>query len=215
MTVNAARASKPFWKGPAGDYIDQVVAQENFSLFNKKMGNLSVRTDPPVATYRGRQPYSGTKAQPTQAELRYYAVTLWGALFAPDQHGDVRPAFEFVNVGKYSVSTSSNQRKLFSAVDDAPRRYTPCLVIDPENTGGRHWEPRDWTAMQVALDWCMENNVRGNFQRQVATPAEVMGYRVDAQASLRLAAASRSQPDLARAIGADAFWLLETQRRTP
>ena len=188
------------------DYIDAVVTQEDFGFFNKKMGNLSVRTNPQTATYRrrGGGDYAGTRAQPTQAELRYYTVTLWGALFAPDKHGAVRPFFEFVNVGKYSTSTSANQRKVFSAVDDAPRRYTPCLVIDPVNTGGRHWEPRDWTVMQVALDYCQENGVRGGFGGAPSTPDNPFGW--PRKGSIRL---------VAQALGADAFWLLETQTRTP
>lgn len=210
------------------DYIDAVVAQEDFGFFNKKMGNLSVHTEPPVATYRRRNQadaYFGTRPQPTRAELRYYAVSLWGALFAPS-HDDPtpRPRLEFVNVGRYSVSTSSNQRKLYTAIEHAGRAYTPVLVIDPKNTGGQHWDPGyDWVApMSVALDWCAENGLYAGFGGAPSTVDNPWGWPSSRKRSPEYAEYERTQA-LARqggallgyAFNADAFWILETPARKP
>lgn len=204
------------------DYIEQVVGQEDFDFFTKRLGNLSVETIPRLQSPRRMPGYDrtvhGARRIPLQATLQYYAATLWGAQFEVDpneapemaDYFRIRPAFEFVNVGRYSTSTSTNQRKVFTAIDNAPRRYTRCLVIDPTDTGGKHWDPgSDWVApMQVALDWCAENGCRGPFPTRATLGPN--GRWLD---SWKLAREGGRL--LGGQFNADAFWMLETQNRTP
>lgn len=186
------------------DFIEQVVGQEALPGFHVRKGaaqtirngNLSVRFGEPGSERR---------------MLYFYEACLWGAQFheVPTPYetkagkhvlrSDMRPHFEFVNVGKYSASTSSNQSDIFRAVRNAPRRYTPCLVIVPIDTGGFHWSPPDdWTGMQVALDFCRDNGRVSDFRGPPAQWGDVALGR-----------------QLARTFNADAFWLLETDTRTP
>ena len=184
------------------DFIDAVVAQEDFDFYSKRpMGNLQVRTDPPVGRYiRKRGEYAGTRAQVTNAQLYYYEVALWGASFKMAADGFVRPQFEFVNIAKYSVSTSANQRKVYSAIEAAPRHYTPCLVVDPKDSGGRHWELRDWATITVALDWCAENGLYGGWSGPSPDLREVE---------------AKGRAMFNEALRVDAFWILQTTSRTP
>lgn len=205
-----------------GDYVEQVVGQESWPLFypfrawgaRAGVGNLTVRLNP-------KHGKSDPVPNPLRVELRYYAATLWGAQFEHSPTG-ARPRFEFVNVGSYSVSTKAHQRDVYDAVDGAPRRYTPCLVIDPIDTGGKHWEPRyDWEPMQVAIDWCLERACVAGFGGAPSTPENPQGWRKERTRNKQRVLDPYNQciDEGGRLLGATlnarAFWLLQTETRNP
>lgn len=134
---------------PAREFIQEVIGQER----------TDVRTESSLSLVSADM---GLTSQ--WREVRSYRTTLWGALFVPE-HGDKRPLFEFVNADKYSVTTSKQQGHVWGAVNSAPRKYTPCFVVNP--SAGRDWSPSTAGIMEleallreqgnVFLDWLREN----------------------------------------------------------
>lgn len=138
---------------PTREFIQEAIGQERTDVRTESSLTLFVYPSPLPNGNFIREVYS-------------YNTALWGALFV-EEHGDSRPFFEFVNMDKYSATTSKAQNQVRFAVNTAPRKYTPCFVVSPRDLGWRGWSPAASGFLELYellstqgnafLDWLREN----------------------------------------------------------